>query len=494
MIKIITGVKTNVYLTIFQVVVSGLTFFFLYRYLYQELGAEKIGIWSLVIAFVSVARMGEIGLAGGVVKYVAEARSQKDHLNAAIIVQTVFLTLSSLLLILALPGYQLFDFALALIISDQDAILAVSLLPYTIASIIMMVGVGVVGGGLDGYMLMGVRNVALSCSHLLHLAFVYFLVPSHGLLGVAYAQCFQYGFLLITLWVLLKLNLRELPIIPFRWDFQVLKKMFSYGLTFQAITIVNMFFEPLIKVTMTYWGGLASLGIYQMANSLALQVRALVVESNRIMVPMTASTNVDANSLVQRKALVSKSTRIVLFSSICLFGLTLIASPIISILWLGDQNELFLLFLGIVSVGWGFNTIIGPIYFLNLGSGTLRPNLFSHCITCLSGLLLGNSLGYFFEVRGVVLAATLSIILGGLYLLTWYFYSYRPIALRDFFPPALFPVFFGLALCSSLVFGLSTKIIEPYIVPSVISLLVLSGLGCLYSLRKLIKRKFFDAV
>ena len=76
--KKLTNVNSNITLTVFQVVVSGLTFFFLYKYLFQELGAEKIGIWSLVIAIVSAARISEIGLSGGVVKYVAEARSQDD--------------------------------------------------------------------------------------------------------------------------------------------------------------------------------------------------------------------------------------------------------------------------------------------------------------------------------------------------------------------------------------------------------------------------------
>ncbi len=489
----VTKTRVNVYLTILQVVVSGLTFFLLYRYLYEALGAEKIGLWSLVIAFASSARLGELGLAGGVVKFVAEARGQDDHLLAAKLIQTVLITLTVVLLVLAFPAFKLFALGLNFLVDEPYVYLGIQILPYTLLSISMMVGVAVIAGGMDGYMLMGLRNVVLSFSHIMYLVLVYFLVPSYDILGVAYAQCIQYVFLITTLWVLMKVRLRELPFVPHVWDFWLLRKMLRYGVTFQTITVVNMFFEPLIKVSMTYWSGLANLGLYEMANKLALQVRSIIVESNRIIVPMLAGKKNNSNNFYDRKELVLKSFRLVSFSSICLFGLMLVASPIISLLWLGEINDLFLLFLFIVSMGWAFNTLTGPVYFLNLATGSLAQNLMSHCITCLSGIILSNLMGYFFKAWGVILAASFSLMAGGLYLLVWYFLSLERIKLYDIIPTNFFIVLFWLFLCFIISGPIPIKIIGTYSFTLTLSLLALSSVICLYCLMKLMKKESFDA-
>ena len=435
--KYVSKAHVNVYLTIMQVVISGLSFFLLYRYLYETLGSEKIGLWSLVIAFASSARLAELGLAGGVVKFVAEARGRNDDLRAAQIIQTVLITLTVVVALLVFPAFELFAFGLSFLLDEPYLHLGVQVLPYTLLAVSMMVGVSVLSGGMDGYMLMGLRNLVLSFSHILYLVLVYLLVPLYDILGVAIAQCMQYIFLIITLWVLIKIRLRELPLLPYTWDFELLKSMLRYGITFQATTIVNMFFEPLIKVSMTYWSGLATLGLYEMANKLALQVRSLVVESNRIILPILAAQRSSLNGSAGEHILVLRSFRIVLISSTYIFGLTFIASPIISFVWLGHGSFVFVALLGLVSCSWWFNSLTGPVYFANQASGDLNPNLVSHIITCAVGILLGNALGFLVPQWGVALAASIAIISGGVWLLRRYTLDGNSIAWKKFYIQAL---------------------------------------------------------
>ena len=73
--------------------------------------------------------------------------------------------------------------------------------------------------------------------------------------------------------------------------------MFSYSMNFQAISIVGMFWEPVIKIMMSYWGGLVSLGLYEMANKLIVQTRSIIIEATKIVVPITAKNNAISQDL-----------------------------------------------------------------------------------------------------------------------------------------------------------------------------------------------------
>ena len=64
-------VLVNSVMTVLQTVVSGLTLFFLYRFLLSVIGVEQLGIWSLILATASVSQIVIFGLSGSIVKCVA---------------------------------------------------------------------------------------------------------------------------------------------------------------------------------------------------------------------------------------------------------------------------------------------------------------------------------------------------------------------------------------------------------------------------------------
>ena len=105
-------ISRNVIATITQVLISGAVFFVLYRYLYERLGVEQIGIWSLVLAATSISRIGDLGLSAGVVRFVAQAIGRRDTQRAADVIQTVTLTLGVFMAVLLAVGYSLFGLAL----------------------------------------------------------------------------------------------------------------------------------------------------------------------------------------------------------------------------------------------------------------------------------------------------------------------------------------------------------------------------------------------
>lgn len=419
----IKGINTNIFLTIFQVISSGLVFFFLYKYLYETLGAEKIGLWSLLIGITAISRVGEVGLTGGVVKFISEAVNSKKQDRASKIIQTVLISLfflvSFLIIISYLPAQNILIFAT----KQEEILLIKQILPYSFLSIFLMILIGVLGGSLDGVMLMGLKNFMLGLSHIFYLFLVFKLVPIFGLIGVAYSQCTQYFILLILMWVILKREVKTLPILPFEWDFKVIKDMYSYALNFQAISIVAMFFEPLIKIMMSYWGGLTPLGFYEMANKLIVQSRNIIVESSRIVVPITAKNNLKEMNTDVHYEFVKKTINITTFASFYIFSFLAISMPIISAVWFNFINFNFIYFSFILLIGYFISTLSSPVFLINLGTGHIRQNLYTYLIMASTSIILGNILGFIFEGLGVTYAVSFSLILSALYLINWYKYN-----------------------------------------------------------------------
>jgi O-antigen/teichoic acid export membrane protein len=78
----------NAGMAVLQVIVSGGILFALFYVLLRAIGAAQFGVWALVLATVSATRVSELGLSGGVVKFVAkhlaEVRpqvSRRDYSN-----------------------------------------------------------------------------------------------------------------------------------------------------------------------------------------------------------------------------------------------------------------------------------------------------------------------------------------------------------------------------------------------------------------------------
>ena len=408
-------ISRNVIATITQVLISGAVFFVLYRYLYERLGVEQIGIWSLVLAATSISRIGDLGLSAGVVRFVAQAIGRRDTQRAADVIQTVTLTLGVFMAVLLAVGYSLFGLALNYFIPAHGIPIALSILPYALTSLWVMVVVSVFSGGLDGCMRMDLRSLLMGVSHLVYLGLTMLLVPNYGLEGVAMAQLIQSVGLMVFLWWMLRRQLAELPFIPLHWKLPVLKEMIGYGVNFQIITVMNMLFDPIVKALMSRFGGLESLGYYEMANKLILQGRAIIVEASRVMVPAIAT--LQEHDTVKATQLFMISYRMTFYVAVLFYGLLGISITTISMLWLGHYKATFVQFAGLLNVGWFANTLIGPAYFANLGSGKLRANMISHAIMGLCSLIIGIALGLNFGGVGVVVGTTAGLIAGSMFLL-----------------------------------------------------------------------------
>jgi O-antigen/teichoic acid export membrane protein len=407
-------ISRNIVATVTQVLISGVVFFILYRYLYDWLGVEQIGVWSLVLAATSVSRIGDLGLSAGVVRFVAQALGRGDTARAADVVQTISLTLGTCMAALLSIGYPLLVLALNYLIPAHSVPIALSILPYAVVSLWVMVVVNVFSGGLDGCMRMDLRSLLMGLSHLAYLGLAMWLVPQYGLEGVAIAQLIQSVGLMTLMWWVLRWQMKELPLLPLHWKPAVLREMIGYGVNFQIITVMNMLFDPMVKALMSKFGGLEALGYYEMANRLILQGRALIIEASRVMVPAVAA--LQDHDAGKAKQLFITSYQLTFYVAVLFYGVLGALLSTISIFWLGHYQPLFVQFALLLNFAWFANTLVGPAYFANLGSGKLWANMISHVVILLCSLVVGVSLGLNYGGLGVAVGTVIGLIAGSLLL------------------------------------------------------------------------------
>jgi len=242
-------------------------------------------------------------------------------------------------------------------------------------------------------------------------------------MGLAYSQVTQAGLILIGSWLILKRRLPLLPIIPYQWDRKLFREMVGYGLNFQVISISQMLCDPVTKALLTKFGGLAMTGFYEMASRMILQLRALLVEANRVLVPAIADLQERNPNLIQN--IYEDNYRLMVYIALPFYSIIIALTPSISEIWIGHYEAIFVIFSVLLAVSLCISTLSVPAYFSYLGIGKLKWNTLSHITTALMNAILGLTVGYIFGGIGVVTAWIFSSITGSLMIAISYHYSHK---------------------------------------------------------------------
>ncbi len=403
-------VLINAIMSVTQIIVISGILFILYRFLLNTIGVEQLGIWSLVLATTSVTQIANFGLSGSVVKFVAKYIAQGDDEKVSAVIQTAALSIGAFITVVLVVGYPIAVWVLGLVIPDKSYTLALSILPFAFFALWLMMITGIFQAGLDGYQRIDLRSLLLMGGAILNLLLCFIMVPTYGLLGVAYARIIQNSTVLFSSGFLLKRCLPSLPIFPFKLDLSIFKEIIGYGINFQIISITQMLYDPITKALLSKFGGLPMVGYYEMANRMIQQFRALIVSANRVLVPAIADLQEKTPEKIQSVYLTSY--QLLFYLALPFYSLLTVCMPIISELWIGHYESVFVIFGILLSIGWFLNTLNVPAYFTNLGTGELRWNVISHIVIALLNAGLGFILGVFYNGIGVVVAWVFSLALG----------------------------------------------------------------------------------
>jgi O-antigen/teichoic acid export membrane protein len=381
----------------------------LYKFLLAEIGAKQLGIWSLVLSSTTLAQVANFGFSGSVVKFVAKYAAFKEHQNTSNVIQTAAISLGVFVGFLLLISYPAFTKILGLIVASDSLPLTLDILPYALLSIWLMMIISVFQSALDGFQRIDLRSFILMFSSILNLIFCVVLAPSYGLMGVAYARVAQMLLTLIAVWFMLKRCIK-LPILPCKWNKHLFKEILSYGLKYQTISVTALLYDPVTKGLLSKFGFLSMVGYYEMASRMVQQFRAVVVSANQVLFPAIA--DLKERDPEKIASVYRTSYQLLFYLSLPLYSLMIVSLPVISTLWIGHCEKIFISFGVLLSLGWFLNTLSVPAYFVNLGTGELGWNVGGHVTIGVLNSILGLLLGVYFGGTGVVIAWVLSLSLG----------------------------------------------------------------------------------
>jgi O-antigen/teichoic acid export membrane protein len=410
-------------MSIVQVIVTSTVLFILYRFLLKTIGVEQLGIWSLMIAITSVVQITNFGLSASVVKFVAKYTALKKNEQVSILLQTAIISLAIAFCCVLFAGFPILSWLLQKLVPDKYLTLTLSILPSALLSFWLMVLSSIILSGFDGIQRIHLRNFILMGATLINLILCVLLVPIYGLLGVAFARIFQYLIVLIISWLLMRRYIPMLPIVPIQWDRKIFKEILPYSLSFQAISFMNLFFDPITKALLAKFGEISTVGYYELAQKMVLLFRSIIVSANQVMVPSFAGLK--ENYPEKIKSVYLKSYRLIFFLSLPLFSSILLSTPIISKLWIGNYEKDFVLFGTILATGWFFSTLSVPAYFANMGAGDLRWNLLGQSAIGVLNILLGTIMGIVFGGTGVVASWSISMIFGSCIIHLVYHFNHK---------------------------------------------------------------------
>jgi len=106
------------------------------------------------------------------------------------------------------------------------------------------------------------------------------------------------------------------------------------------------------------------------------------------------------------------SYELIFYLALPLYALIVVCTPMISQMWIGHYERVFVIFGILLSIGWFLNTLAGPAYFTNLGIGELRWNVLGHMTISFLNVGFGLLLGILYGGIGVVIAWVFSLTLG----------------------------------------------------------------------------------
>lgn len=410
-----TNLAANAMANVAQMLLSALILFFLYRYINQTLGVDKLGVWSVVLATASASRLADLGLGVGVTRFVAQHLALNQPESASAIVETALITIAIVLAAGLLVFYPAFQSVLNKIFQDAELEQALAILPYALLSLWLSMLGTIVQSGLDGCQRMVGRAAIGIVSQVCMLLFVLVWVPSDGLLGLAYAQILQAMLLFLISWFYLRSSLKNLSMFPFVWKLNVFKNMFNYGANVQLASLSILLFEPLTKAFMAKFGGAEAAGWFEIANQVVLKVRALLMAANQAIVPRVTQLNEQDDE--EFKKIYAENIKVLVFFAIPLHALLMASSGVVSVLLLGVFDINFVAILQIVICAWLVNVFTFPAYFIGLGVGRVGLNTVAHFIIGFVNMLLGFGLGEMFGVFGVVTASAVALCVGSIVLI-----------------------------------------------------------------------------
>lgn len=414
-----------------QAVGTAVLLFLTYRFLVRNLAPDDFGLWALLISVAGVTRLADFGVGAAASRFVAldlgrDARPQAVQLLQSLALATALFSAAIALLVgLVSPLF------LGAIVPAPALPAARELLPLMLANLVLTLTGTALLGGLEGMQRFDVRAAVVLAANLVFLAGCMLLTSRHGLIGVGMAQVLQGSVLALGAWFAARSVLGFTDWWPRSLSLRQLRRVLNFGVSFQAISAMQVATELVFKALLTQRVGLPAAGLFEIAQRVPMLLRAPLVAAGQVLLPAVAGRPDDSQALA---GIYSRSSRLIGFATLVVFGSLLVAWPLLDMLLVGRFDRDLYVIAMMVAVGWGLNLLAVPAYFSLLGTGSTAWNVSSHAVIALGVLLLAAVPPIAGRLDVLVAGYTLSLVLGS-YVVLIGLHRRVKVAIRDCVAP-----------------------------------------------------------
>lgn len=406
------NLKKNVVSALVSVTVNIGLVFVSYRLLILEGGVTAVGLWSMLFAWTTLIRVGDVGMANATMRFAALHDLASDPRTVRAYVETGIIANSALFAVLSVIGYVVLDSLLDRVVEPAHLAEAHQVLPVMFGGFLAMNVANSLSGSIQGLHL-GYIGYRLSViGNVVQIAAVLALVPSFGLVGMAWSQVIQYTILTVASWVVVRRTVMSPNYLPVLFDRAALRAMLGFSLKAQVANVTNGLFEPVSKILVSHFGGLHAQGLYELAFKSLFLPRTAIVSGVTAMIPTLThllQNEPDRVGPLYRTS-VRYSTGAVLAVSIAIIA----ASPVISWIWIGHVERDYTLFIALLAGGIVLNAFGAAAYNLAVVTGRLRNNVIVNTAMLGSLIVSGLVVGTLLPLPALVGTIAVCLGLGGL--------------------------------------------------------------------------------
>lgn len=383
------NLKKNVIAAVVSFSVNLVLTFFIYKLVIESGGLAAVGLWSTLMSWIFLVRLGDVGMASAVVRFMAQCNSVNETNRIRLYLDTSLLMNTGLFAFLAGIGYLIFTINIEMILpinstDSTDRTLAISVIPIMFTAFVFSNISGTILGGLIGLHQGYKASVLSTLGTIVQLFVAVPLVPKFGLAGLAWGQFAQQLVMSMVGWGMILMELKQASgthggILPRYFSLTKLREMLGFSMKMQLSNILSGLFEPISKIIIGRFGGLTLLGHYELAYKLvSLPRNAVVAGAQATTAAMTKLLQLD---LGKARNLYNRSQRNLVFKGSIVLLCTLVMSPIASMYWLGHISSEFLIYTAILTVGFAFNVFSAAAYLLGTASGQLTGNIIANSVS-----------------------------------------------------------------------------------------------------------------
>ena len=262
-------------------------------------------------------------------------------------------------------------------------------------------------GSIEGFERYSFRLVATACGSVSLVASSFYFLQRFGTLGIAFSFLTQALVNLLVAAFILRSLVPRAELGASGFSVRELRRLSRIGIPIRLGSLVNLTYEPVTRLLIAKFGGIASAGIYEAAVRCGIQSKALIVGCVQVVLPRFSLLSVNSREAFRKLLRIAYRMTALLVMGV--LPLIVLAMPVISFLLLGRLDDRLQLFAEVLSLGWLLNALAVPPSFANLADGKLFWNWFCNVGASIINPAVGLLLGPLFGAEGIVVSSAFAL-------------------------------------------------------------------------------------